>query len=85
VHGVKDLGVVKLVGQPELRIEIRIQEKMGVYGVATADAQAVIEMAIGGKAASQLYEDERKFDIRIRYAQEYRDNEQAIGALMGPP
>jgi cobalt-zinc-cadmium resistance protein CzcA len=83
VRGVEDLGVVKLIGQPELRIELD-QEKMGIYGVATADAQAVIEMAIGGKAATQLYEGERKFDIRIRYAPEYRDKEDDIGMLMVP-
>jgi cobalt-zinc-cadmium resistance protein CzcA len=83
VRGIEDLGVVKLIGQPELRIELD-QEKMGVYGVATADAQSVIEMAIGGKAASQLYEGERKFDIRIRYAPEFRNNEDAIGSLMVP-
>jgi cobalt-zinc-cadmium resistance protein CzcA len=83
VRGIEDLGVVKLIGQPEMRIDLD-QEKMGVYGVATADAQSVIEMAIGGKGASQLYEGERKFDIRIRYAPEYRDNEESIGALMVP-
>jgi cobalt-zinc-cadmium resistance protein CzcA len=57
---------------------------MGIFGVSTADAQAVIEMAIGGKAATQLYEGERKFGIRVRYEPEYRDNEAAIGMLMVP-
>ena len=83
IQGIEDLGVVKLIGQPELRIELD-QEKMGIFGVSTADAQAVIEMAIGGKAATQLYEGERKFDIRVRYEPEYRDNEAAIGMLMVP-
>lgn len=83
VQGVEDLGIVKLIGQPELRVELN-QEKMGVYGVATADAQAVIEMAIGGKGATQIYEGERKFDIRVRYSPEYREDEQAIGMLMVP-
>ena len=40
---------------------------MATYGVSTSDANAIIEMAIGGKAATQLYEGERKFDIRLRY------------------
>ena len=83
IQGIEDLGVVQLIGQPELRIELD-QEKMGIFGVATADAQAVIEMAIGGKAATQLYEGERKFDIRIRYSPEFRDNETGIGMLMVP-
>ena len=83
IQGIEDLGVVQLIGQPELRIELD-QEKMGIFGVSTADAQAVIEMAIGGKAATQLYEGERKFDIRVRYSPEFRDNETSIGMLMVP-
>jgi cobalt-zinc-cadmium resistance protein CzcA len=83
IQGIEDLGVVKLIGQPELRIELD-QEKMGIFGVSTSDAQSVIEMAIGGKAASQLYEGERKFGIRVRYAPGFRNNEEAIGMLMVP-
>jgi cobalt-zinc-cadmium resistance protein CzcA len=83
VRGVEDLGIIGLVGQPELRIELN-QAKMAAYGVATRDAQAVIEMAIGGKAATQMYEGERRFDIRVRYATEFRQSEDAIGNLLVP-
>ncbi|MBC7382435.1 MAG: efflux RND transporter permease subunit [Bacteroidia bacterium] len=83
VKGIEDLGVIKLTGQPELRIELD-QQKMSIYGVSTANCQSVIEMAIGGKAATQIYEGERKFDIRVRYAPEFRDNQIAIGNLMVP-
>ena len=83
VKGVDDLGIIKLVGQPELRIDLD-QAKMAAFGVNTKDADAVIEMAIGGKAATQLYEDERKFDIRVRYAPEFRQTTEAIGNLMVP-
>ena len=62
VEGVEDLGVLRNLGQPEFRIELD-QQKMALYGVSTADAQAVIEMSLGGKAATQLYEGERRFDI----------------------
>ncbi|MFD0793052.1 efflux RND transporter permease subunit [Mucilaginibacter litoreus] len=83
VQGVDDLGVLRNLGQPEFRIELD-QQKMALYGVSTADANAVIEMAIGGKAATQLYEGERKFDIRIRYQKQYRDTEEKIENLMVP-
>jgi cobalt-zinc-cadmium resistance protein CzcA len=83
VQGVEDLGVLRNLGQPEFRIELD-QEKMALYGVATVDANAVIEMAIGGKAATQLYEGERKFDIRIRYQKDYRDTKEKIEQLMVP-
>lgn len=83
VKGIEDLGVIKNIGQPELRVELD-EQKLALYGVNKADAQAVIEMAIGGKAATQIYEDERHFDLRIRYAPQFRSNEEAIGNLMIP-
>ena len=83
IQGIEDLGVLRNLGQPEFRIELN-QEKMALYGVNVADAQAVIEMAIGGKAATQLYEGERKFDIRIRYQKDFRDSEDKIEQLMIP-
>ena len=83
IQGVEDLGVLRNLGQPEFRIELD-QRKMALYGVSTADANAVIEMAIGGKAASQLYEGERKFDIRVRYQKDFRDTQEKIENLMVP-
>jgi cobalt-zinc-cadmium resistance protein CzcA len=83
IDGVEDLGIVKNLGQPELRIELN-QRKMDQYGVSTNDAEAVIAMSIGGKAASQMYEGERKFDIRVRYLPEYRNTETAIGNILLP-
>jgi len=83
VQGVADLGVIRNLGQPEFRIELD-DDKMAMYGVATADCNSVIEMAIGGKAASIFYEGYKKFDIRIRYLPEYRVNENEIGNLMVP-
>ncbi len=83
VKGIEDLGVERNLGQPEFRIELD-QQKMAMYGVTMADAQSVIGMAVGGKAATQLYEDEKKFDVRIRYEQQYRADQDAIENLMMP-
>ncbi|WP_421830371.1 efflux RND transporter permease subunit [Larkinella sp.] len=83
VSGITDLGVIRNIGQPELRIELD-EQKLALYGVDKANAQTVVEMAIGGKAATQIYEGERKFDLRIRYDQPFRSNEAEIGNLMVP-
>ncbi len=83
VHGITDLGVIYNIGQPELDIDLD-QQKMALYGVSTADASAVIEMAIGGKAASQLFEGIEKFDIRVRIPEQYRENANEIGNLLVP-
>jgi cobalt-zinc-cadmium resistance protein CzcA len=83
VNGIKDAGILRNVGQPEMQI-ILSDQKMGLYGIAVSDAQAVIEMAIGGKTANIKYEGERKFDIRVRYPEEYRKTEDDIKRLMVP-
>ncbi len=85
VRGISDLGVIKNVGQPELDIDLD-QDKMALYGVATADANAVIQMAIGGKAVTQLYESKgiEKFDVRVRFPEEFRKNQNDIANLMVP-
>lgn len=83
VPGVKDVGILRNVGQPEMSIYVD-KQKMAFYGVRVGDAEAVIEMAIGGKTASQLYEGERRFDIRVRYQSDFRKNEEDIGLLMVP-
>lgn len=83
VKGIEDLGILRNMGQPELQIDLD-QEKMAQYGVVAADANAVIEMAIGGKAATQIYEGDKKFDLRIRYPEDFRNNEASIGDLRVP-
>jgi cobalt-zinc-cadmium resistance protein CzcA len=83
IKGIEDLGVIRNIGQPEMRIDLD-QNKMALYGVTTADANAVIEMAIGGKAVTQIYEGEKRFQLRLRYLENYRNNGDAISNLMVP-
>lgn len=83
VQGIKDVGILRNIGQPEISILLD-EEKMAIYGITKSEAQAVIEMAIGGKTATQKYEGDKKFDIRIRYDKEYRKDEYDILMLMIP-
>ena len=83
VKGITDLGVIHNIGQPELDVNLD-QQKMALYGVATADANAVVAMAIGGLPASTLYEGARTFDIRIRLPEEFRKTPDDIGNLLVP-
>lgn len=83
IKGIADLGVIKNIGQPELQINID-EARLARYGVNKADVQSVIEMAIGGKAATQVYEDERKFDLVVRYAKPFRNDEEEIGKIKVP-
>lgn len=83
VEGIKDVGVLRNLGQPEISVVLD-EEKMALYGVTKDEAQSVIEMAIGGKTATVKYEEDKKFDIRVRYENEYRKDEDDILRLMIP-
>ncbi|MGI4834163.1 MAG: efflux RND transporter permease subunit [Janthinobacterium lividum] len=83
VDGIDDLGLLRNIGQPELHADLD-ERRMASYGVSKSDANAVLEMAVGGKQASQMYEGERKFPIRVRYEPQYRQTPAQIAALMVP-
>jgi heavy metal efflux system protein len=83
IKGVEDLGIFRNLGQPELNIRLDPQ-KLAVYNVSVQDCQSVIEMAVGGKAISQILEEEKKFDLVVRYEEEFRYSEERIKNLMVP-
>ncbi|GAB2717101.1 cation transporter [Hymenobacter frigidus] len=83
VRGIDDLGVLRNIGQPELHVDLD-EGRMASYGVNKSDANSVLEMAVGGKQASQLYQGERKYPIRVRYEPQFRQTPTQIGALMVP-
>ncbi|UOQ53946.1 efflux RND transporter permease subunit [Hymenobacter cellulosivorans] len=83
IEGIDDLGLLRNIGQPELHVELD-EQRMASYGVSKADANAVLEMAVGGKQATQLYEGERKFPVRVRYEEQYRQTPAQISRLMVP-
>ena len=83
IKGIEDLGVIHNVGQQELQINIK-EDALARYGVEKADMQAIIEMAIGGKTATKVYEDEKKFDLVVRYGEDFRSNKEEIAKILVP-
>ncbi|WP_247237719.1 efflux RND transporter permease subunit [Telluribacter sp. SYSU D00476] len=83
VEGIEDLTVFRNIGLPELTIKLN-ESRMARYGVSMADAQAVVEMTVGGKAASHYYENERIFDIRLRFKENFRKSEEEIRDILIP-
>lgn len=83
VEGITDINVYRNIGLPELRIQLH-DHKIARYGADIQHAQAVIEMAIGGTAATKFYENERVFDVRLRFQKEARDNAEKIGDILIP-
>ncbi len=83
VKGITDIKVFKNIGLPELKIQLE-DHMMARYGVTTAEVQAVIEMTIGGQVATKFYENDRQFDVVIRFQEQYRDTAEKIGNIMIP-
>ncbi len=81
VRGVKDLKVEQIAGQPYLTVDID-RHKIARHGINVADIQELIETAIGGKPATQVYEGERRFDLILRFPEAQRNSTQAIGNLL---
>ena len=83
VPGIEDLGVLQEAGQPELVISIDRQASAR-YGLMAADVNAAVQAAVGGIAATQILEGDRRFDFVIRYRPESRQSAEAIGNILLP-
>ncbi len=70
----------QLAGQSQLQIEID-RARAARYGLNASDIQNVVETAIGGKAASQIIDGERRFDLVVRLVPEARADVEHIGDI----
>jgi cobalt-zinc-cadmium resistance protein CzcA len=83
VRGIKDVTLVKELGQPSLDIKIN-RAMIARYGVNVADINALITTAIGGDVATQVEQGEKQFDLVVRLEREYRDNPEEIANILVP-
>ena len=81
VPGVTDLAVFRETGQPNLVISID-RTMAGRYGLMAADINAAVQAAIGGTAATQILEGDRRFDLVLRYKPEYRQNPEVMKNIL---
>ena len=79
VPGITDLAVFRSLGQPTIRIDVD-RVRAARYGLAPGDVNAVVQTAIGGQSAGDLYEgtSDRHFPMMVRLAIPYRQNLDAI-------
>ncbi|MEZ0231442.1 MAG: efflux RND transporter permease subunit [Methylophilaceae bacterium] len=80
IDGATDMRVDKVTGQQYLVIDID-REAIARHGINVADIHDVIETAIGGKVATEIFEGERRFQAAVRFPEEFRDNEDAIKSI----
>jgi cobalt-zinc-cadmium resistance protein CzcA len=77
VKGVADLGIFRIVGQPNLNLAVD-REAAARWGINVADIQDAIQTAVGANAVTQLQQGEARYDVTLRYQKQYRDTREAI-------
>ena len=77
VQGVQDLGVFRVIGQPNLNYIVD-RPAAARFGINVADVQDAIQTAVGGGAVSEVLQGEARYDLVVRYQKPYRDTREAI-------
>ena len=77
IKGVDDLGVFRVLGQPNLNVTVD-RDAAARYQINVADVQDAIQTAVGGNALTQVLKGEARYDLVVRYLPQYRDTKEAI-------
>ncbi len=77
IRGIEDLGVLRVMGQPNLNFIVD-RKLASRYQINVADIQDAIQTAVGGNAVSQVLQGEQRYDLVVRYDPPYRDTKEAI-------
>ena len=77
VKGIEDLGVFRVLGQPNLNLTVD-RRAAARYQINVADVQDAIQTAVGGNALTQVLQGEARYDLVVRYLPQYRDTKEAI-------
>jgi cobalt-zinc-cadmium resistance protein CzcA len=77
VPGVGDLGIFRIVGQPNLNFRVD-RAAAARWGINVSDIQDAIQTAVGSNAVTQVQQGEARYDVTLRYEKQYRDTREAI-------
>jgi cobalt-zinc-cadmium resistance protein CzcA len=81
VKGVKDVRVEELFGQSYLTLDID-RGKIARHGINVSDVQEIISTAIGGDPVTRIYEGQRRFDLILRFPEQYRNSVETIRNIL---
>lgn len=80
INGVKDLYVEPVTGGKYIDINIK-RDEINRYGLTVDDVNAVVQSALGGMKLTTTIEGRQRFSVNARYAQDFRDNMEALKKL----
>jgi cobalt-zinc-cadmium resistance protein CzcA len=81
VRGVQDIRVEQLFGQVYLTVDID-RGKIARHGINVAHIREIISTAIGAEAATRVYEGQKRFDLILRYPEQYRNSVETIRNIL---
>ena len=77
VKGIEDLGIFRIVGQPNLNYTVDL-DAAARWGINVADVQDAVQTAVGANTVTQVQQGEARYDVTLRYLPQYRDTREAI-------
>ena len=80
VKGVADLNVEQQVDRPQIKIEPR-REIMAKYGVTPAQFAEYVNVLLAGEVVSQVYEENRSFDLTVKADDDFRNGIEKIKSI----
>ena len=80
VKGIEDLGVFRVLGQPNLNVTVD-RRQAARYQINVADVQDAIQTAVGGNALTQVLQGEARYDLVMRYLPQFRNTKEAIESI----
>jgi cobalt-zinc-cadmium resistance protein CzcA len=81
LQGAQDLRIERISGQQYLSVEID-RQAIARLGLNVSDVNDVLETAIGGKVATEIFEGERRFPGVVRLPESFRNNVEAISNVL---
>jgi cobalt-zinc-cadmium resistance protein CzcA len=83
VAGAADVKVEAVAGAPVLSVDVK-REELARYGLSVADVHEVAAIAVGGRAAGEVFQGDRRFDVVVRLADAIREEPAALVSLPIP-
>jgi cobalt-zinc-cadmium resistance protein CzcA len=77
IPGIQDVKLLRDFGQPNLDLTID-RRQAARFAINVSDIQDAIQTAVGGNAVSQVLIGEQRYDVVVRYQQQYRKDQRAI-------
>lgn len=85
IDGITDLALYQAGELPQLRAEID-RDAIARRGLAVADVQQTLGVALGGTTATQIWDGEKRFDVALRLPDAYRRDVDLLGLVpIGAP